>query len=706
MQKEKSFLLKAFNTYKEYLQVLLKDNNAVTKIIDKGKTIVEELEELDKKDRKGLMVGQVQSGKTINFMSVIANSFLKEYKIIIIFSSIETKLHNQTVERIEEAFNIKKNINFIKLYDTNAKSNEISSSDFVRELKNYCDANLINIFISLKNPSNIDKINNIVTNKNFKHEKILIIDDEGDLASLSSSEKKGDHNTLKSLKKMYDNLENKLFLSVTATPQVHFMLSKSETLIPKRVFCIEPGKGYTGLDVFDNNKYYEIIKDNVLRSKDVLKQTIFEDAILYYLISWSIMMVDKEVDKETSHSNLLVHIDVKNEVHEEYSDTTKNILTNLKDEIESDLYSKEYNDFILKIQRIIDNYKLPNYLKDQNKKNDFIEKLKYSIKMNNVLIIDQKNKENKINTSLTSILIGSKKLERGVTLDNLIVTFFINRAKKSLTAIDTLLQRARWFGYRNNVLKYMKIFTTEQILEDFKQIRFINQAMWELLIQTEIDKADFELLDRGIFVLENSKLKPTNKVPISLDNTSNQSSGYLHILENDKYKYESIINDFSNNNQLVFNDKYRFLNLEFDSLTDFFNKYPDLKSIISINKESFKEIESSGCGVIVALMKNLEDNGPRKRKFKKLTNGYWYLAVPLSQGRSQDDAQYEYIGDHRWHDDIRLKNKIIIQIHSIIPYEKIGDDEKKLCDDPIYAWKLELPKEIQNKYKVFKAKYD
>lgn len=706
MQKEKSFLLKAFNTYKEYLQELLKDNNAVTKIIDKGKTIVEELEELDKKDRKGLMVGQVQSGKTINFISVIANSFLKEYKIIIIFSSIETKLHNQTVERIEEAFNIKKNINFIKLYDTNAKSNEISSSDFVRELKNYCDANLINIFISLKNPSNIDKINNIVTNKNFKHEKILIIDDEGDLASLSSSEKKGDHNTLKSLKKMYDNLENKLFLSVTATPQVHFMLSKSETLIPKRVFCIEPGKGYTGLDVFDNNKYYEIIKDNVLRSKDVLKQTIFEDAILYYLISWSIMMVDKEVDKETSHSNLLVHIDVKNEVHEEYSDTTKNILTNLKDEIESDIYSKEYNDFILKIQRIIDNYKLPNYLKDQNKKNDFIEKLKYSIKMNNVLIIDQKNKENKINTSLTSILIGSKKLERGVTLDNLIVTFFINRAKKSLTAIDTLLQRARWFGYRNNVLKYMKIFTTEQILEDFKQIRFINQAMWELLIQTEIDKADFELLDRGIFVLENSKLKPTNKVPISLDNTSNQSSGYLHILENDKYKYESIINDFSNNNQLVFNDKYRFLNLEFDSLTDFFNKYPDLKSIISINKESFKEIESSGCGVIVALMKNLEDNGPRKRKFKKLTNGYWYLAVPLSQGRSQDDAQYEYIGDHRWHDDIRLKNKIIIQIHSIIPYEKIGDDEKKLCDDPIYAWKLELPKEIQNKYKVFKAKYD
>ena len=106
------------------------------------------------------------------------------------------------------------------------------------------------------------------------------------------------------------------------------------------------------------------------------------------------------------------------------------------------------------------------------------------------------------------------------------------------------------------------------------------------------------------------------------------------------------------------------------------------------------------------IMKNLEDNGPRKRKFKKLTNGYWYLAVPLSQGRSQDDAQYEYIGDHRWHDDIRLKNKIIIQIHSIIPYEKIGDDEKKLCDDPIYAWKLELPKEIQNKYKVFKAKYD
>jgi len=62
--------------------------------------------------------------------------------------------------------------------------------------------------------------------------------------------------------------------------------------------------------------------------------------------------------------------------------------------------------------------------------------------------------------------LGGDLLQRGVTFENLITTYFTRWAKMGGN-MDTNLQRARWFGYRSKYIDLCKIFTTKEISVEF-----------------------------------------------------------------------------------------------------------------------------------------------------------------------------------------------------------------------------------------------
>ena len=55
-------------------------------------------------NRRGLVIGHVQSGKTANYTGVIARAADAGYKFIIVIAGIHNNLRTQTQERIDEAF--------------------------------------------------------------------------------------------------------------------------------------------------------------------------------------------------------------------------------------------------------------------------------------------------------------------------------------------------------------------------------------------------------------------------------------------------------------------------------------------------------------------------------------------------------------------------------------------------------------------------
>src|SRR5690554_5868080 len=55
-------------------------------------------------DRRGLVIGHVQSGKTANYMGLVAKAADAGYKFIIVIAGVHNNLRKQTQERVDEGF--------------------------------------------------------------------------------------------------------------------------------------------------------------------------------------------------------------------------------------------------------------------------------------------------------------------------------------------------------------------------------------------------------------------------------------------------------------------------------------------------------------------------------------------------------------------------------------------------------------------------
>lgn len=71
------------------------------------------------------------------------------------------------------------------------------------------------------------------------------------------------------------------------------------------------------------------------------------------------------------------------------------------------------------------------------------------------------------------IVVGGDVLSRGLTLDGLIVSYFYRHA----TATDTLLQMARWFGYREGYQDLCRVWITPEQADNFA---YIDRSIKEL----------------------------------------------------------------------------------------------------------------------------------------------------------------------------------------------------------------------------------
>lgn len=68
--------------------------------------------------------------------------------------------------------------------------------------------------------------------------------------------------------------------------------------------------------------------------------------------------------------------------------------------------------------------------------------------------------------TLKAVLIGGNKLSRGLTIEGLLVSYYI----RSTLYYDTLLQMARWFGYRGKYLDLTRLYSTKELVSYFHDL--------------------------------------------------------------------------------------------------------------------------------------------------------------------------------------------------------------------------------------------
>mgnify|MGYP000318122069 CR=1 FL=1 len=160
------------------------------------------LKNLEKNTSTGLVIGQVQSGKTLSMTAVSAMAKDNNFGIVIVMSGNVTTLSSQTAERFETALEGRNTIKIKNNPSINwSPQDHLTKSKAV--LENYKNNQNLEeretiLIITHKNPARIDHITELFESLGelTRNVPTLIIDDEADHHSLNSKEYLNDINAL------------------------------------------------------------------------------------------------------------------------------------------------------------------------------------------------------------------------------------------------------------------------------------------------------------------------------------------------------------------------------------------------------------------------------------------------------------------------------------------------------------------------------
>lgn len=209
-------------------------------------------------DRRGMVVGHVQSGKTSNYVGLINKATDAGYKVIIIIAGTISSLRRQTQERIDSGYIGRNSSAFIRekenkiigvgnytvgtdIYSlTSAYYNSGDEGDFSQAVANRLNIPIGKnpvVFVIKKNKSILENlidwfskdVNAKVVDGTPKLFDVpaLIIDDEADAASVNASRDINDIKTINRLIRTLLNIFNQnTYVGYTATPYANLFISQ------------------------------------------------------------------------------------------------------------------------------------------------------------------------------------------------------------------------------------------------------------------------------------------------------------------------------------------------------------------------------------------------------------------------------------------------------------------------------------------------
>lgn len=445
-------------------------------------------------NKRILCIGQVQSGKTRNILEIIKKATELEYDLILFLGGTTELLRKQSADRLEEYRDYYESKNYLVL-----------SKDFASNIASNLIRNKKIIITITKAENDLTNVYNSIKDAPLRNKKFLIIDDECDYGSVNTKKDIISPSSYhEKIEKISSRTDNTTLLSFTGTPFANILnsynINDDSQNSNYKIVVLENSNDYCGLKKFnEQNCYFYRFKDN--KNSNYETSSIY-DTILIYLAS----IVKKQVDNnyelidKNFQTQCLINIDQKTINHEIY----KNMILKKMDYWLNKTSKGSISESFFKIISE-ENYNMTNF--SDLSSEEFVEYyiprikelLKYFIdnKNNAITILNSKNKDSNLENSKYphKIFIGGVLLSRGVTFKYLLTELILNYPQ-NMIAIDTLLQRCRWFGYRKNNLKYMSIIMTKELFDVFKIIEdYLNVFQNGLMDFNEV-KNNFIELDK------------------------------------------------------------------------------------------------------------------------------------------------------------------------------------------------------------------
>lgn len=462
--------------------------------------------------KRGLIIGDVQSGKTSTYIGFLCKAADAGYKVFILLTGTIEALRRQTQERVEEGF--------IGI-DMSAEAtsgrrvgvgignpiNAISLTSRVKDFTGDTDKTVISlassndavVFVIKKNTKTLQNLTKwlVTLNADPVTKKIdmpmLMIDDEADNASINTSKDKEDPTKINRLIRELASVFTKAnYVGFTATPFANVFIDPETTekmttqdLFPEDfIVALPTPSNYIGPNqIFSKDGRYHsqlvYIKDAGYEEADgwafwfkhtkewrgELPESLTDAIYAFYIAN---TLRDLRGDK-TAHRSMLINIsrfvDVQRHIKGKVEHIHQVAYRSIKFNLSSDPESLK-DPVISRLHKVWETY----YRNTEFTWEDIAKTMFSSIENIQIKVVNSSKSSERLeypkNDSLRVIAIGGLALSRGLTLEGLIISYFY----RNTSTYDVLMQMGRWFGYRKNYDDFFRIWIHKSSAEWYAEI--------------------------------------------------------------------------------------------------------------------------------------------------------------------------------------------------------------------------------------------
>lgn len=535
----------------------------IDEVTDRTLDLLENPAKMGPWDRRGMVVGHVQSGKTANYIGLICKAADAGYKLIIVIAGIQNSLRNQTQERIDEGFvgrdssrletgREHRRVGVGKIDATNLPItlttcvqdfNKKTASSFGVQLS---ALKMPTVLVIKKNSKTLDNLINWLKEHNITGGEItspmLLIDDEADNASIdinSSPEKSSRINS--QIRQLLNLFDKKCYVGYTATPFANIFIDPDtvddmleEDLFPRDfIVTLDEPSNYFGADSVFIGKKSSMFLREIVDNEDALpiKHKIghnitaipesLKKAIRTFILVRCLRLIREQNER---HNSMLINasrfLSLQSQLRNLVHDYLKRLEQRIRYETSKSTHEALRDEFVASIHKTWEDEFCHLDFGWQEIQSNLLE----AISPIKVIEVNSRapgtlNYRDYADSGLNVIAIGGFGLSRGLTLEGLSVSYFLRNSMM----YDTLMQMGRWFGYRPGYEDLCRIWMSPEAIGWYEHIAHSLEELRDEIREMEqarLRPKDFGLKVRShpdsLIVTARNKMRSAQRVIVQI----------------------------------------------------------------------------------------------------------------------------------------------------------------------------------------------
>jgi len=526
-------------------------------------------------NRRGLVIGHVQSGKTANYTGLIARAADAGYKFIVVIAGIHNNLRKQTQERIDAAFigrssdpenrcsigvgldpdyphpatltNINEDFNKNTAAKSGWKINDFSKPIILIIKKNVATLGALHNWLKALNAEGDGRISDV---------PMLLIDDEADNASINTNKPElNPTQTNAMIRRILGLFAKSCYVGYTATPFANIFINPDayddevrEELFPRDfIYCLDSPTTYFGAEkVFLNDEISQSIVKPIDDSEDLIPYSHKRDDPVHELPPSLYRALDEFIvarairnlrGQAVKHCSMMVNVSRFVPVQKAVRDFLSLRVKKIRDAVRTNYLMPESvssaNIYMLGLCQAFESEFIDagfTWLEVKTAINSVFDHLHlFVINSKSDEVLDYKRYE-KEGVGLTAIAVGGLSLSRGLTIEGLTISYMYRNTKM----YDTLMQMGRWFGYRPGFEDICRVHLSRDSINWYSHIAEAAEELTQQVKQMRRDglsPKDFGLYVRShpdsLLVTAANKMRSGQKITVEQSFSGRLRESYI-----------------------------------------------------------------------------------------------------------------------------------------------------------------------------------